>query len=235
MSQNKKILWFSLGLNGVLIICAIMMVQALGGFRYLWFKINNRGASGTYQHRLEFLELMKINPTDIVFLGNSLIAECEWDELLQDERVKNRGISGDMINGVRRRLDGILQGNPLQLFVLIGTNDLFYSSANTVIQDYQLLLEDIQAKKRDTEILLMSLLPVNNMVRETGRDNEDIRNINARIKAFSEQFGYTYIDIHKVLKDDNGNLQAAFTEDGLHLNGQAYQKWKEAIKNLLKK
>ena len=42
---------------------------------------------------------------DIIFLGNSITAGVDWNELLQNTNVRNRGISGDITFGLLERLD----------------------------------------------------------------------------------------------------------------------------------
>ena len=59
-----------------------------------------------------------------VFLGNSITDGGEWNELLANPRVKNRGISGDRSSWMLDRLDLIVGGQPRKLFLLIVTNDL---------------------------------------------------------------------------------------------------------------
>jgi hypothetical protein len=49
------------------------------------------------------------SPKDIIFLGNSITAGAEWNELLQNEHARNRGISGDITFGVLERLDEVTE------------------------------------------------------------------------------------------------------------------------------
>ena len=57
-----------------------------------------------YQKRSLF-EQLPIRGNDIVFLGNSITDGGEWNELLANPRVKNRGISGDRSSWILDRLD----------------------------------------------------------------------------------------------------------------------------------
>ena len=41
-------------------------------------------------------------------------------------------------------------------------------------------------------------------------------------------------DVYAALVDSNGDLNAAYTDDGLHLLGEGYQVWKEAIRPYVK-
>ena len=45
--------------------------------------------------RRSLFEKLPVTSKDIVFLGNSITDGGEWNELLANPRVKNRGISGD--------------------------------------------------------------------------------------------------------------------------------------------
>ncbi|MCP3895963.1 MAG: sialate O-acetylesterase, partial [Bacteroides sp.] len=77
-----------------------------------------------YYQRASLFEELPIDSKDIVFLGNSITNGGEWAELLNNKRVKNRGISGDICQGVYDRLDPILKGKPAKIFLLIGINDI---------------------------------------------------------------------------------------------------------------
>ncbi len=79
----------------------------------------------TYYHqRHSFFKSMPFTKGDIVFLGNSITDGAEWSELFADNRMKNRGISGDISAGVLHRIDEVVQRKPSKIFLLIGTNDL---------------------------------------------------------------------------------------------------------------
>jgi len=72
---------------------------------------------GTYYgQRQSLFELLPISSDDIVFLGNSITDGAEWGELFADIHVKNRGISGDITDGVLARLGNILRGKPKKIY-----------------------------------------------------------------------------------------------------------------------
>ena len=47
-----------------------------------------------------------------------------WSEIFQNQNIKNRGISGDVTEGILYRITEITDSNPLKIFLMIGTNDL---------------------------------------------------------------------------------------------------------------
>ena len=103
--------------------------------RYKNYKIaNSTQTEFTYLYdRDELFETLPIDDNSIVFLGNSLINNFELAELFQNLKIKNRGISGDKIDGVINRLDPIIRLKPNKIFIEIGINDLGYRSNKDVV------------------------------------------------------------------------------------------------------
>jgi lysophospholipase L1-like esterase len=75
----------------------------------------------------------------------------------------------------------------------------------------------------------MSLLPVNNRIRNTGRRNEVIRNLNRQLKELAQAEGAEFLDIHSLMTDSDGRLRDELTDDGIHLNGRGYIIWRDAL------
>src|SRR5688572_21180522 len=76
-----------------------------------------------YQQRVTHFKSLPNTKGDIVFIGNSITDGGEWNELFNDLKIKNRGISGDVSTGVLHRMDEIAQRKPAKVFLLIGVND----------------------------------------------------------------------------------------------------------------
>ncbi|MCP3929019.1 MAG: G-D-S-L family lipolytic protein [Bacteroidetes bacterium] len=229
----KPILIISLLINVLLIAGWVFLVNSLGGVKYMWYKVQNRGMTGMYEHRKTHFEMLPEKENTIVFLGNSLTAECEWSEFFPGIPVQNRGISGDLSSGVLERLDPILFQQPEKIFLMIGINDLLFVSPEHIADNYRKIIKNILRQSPHTKLFLQSVLPVNNSVRNVGISNQDILRLNTFIRTLSEEFKLEYIDLHKLLANEEGELQARFTVDGLHINGNAYLIWKKAIDSLV--
>jgi len=78
----------------------------------------------TYTQRLALFNSYPNSTKDVIFLGNSITAGTDWNELLQLPAARNRGISGDLTFGVLQRLDEVTEGHPAKIFILIGINDI---------------------------------------------------------------------------------------------------------------
>lgn len=198
----------------------------------LW-KMKNRGVTGTYEHRKSIFEMLPKSEKDIILLGDSLTEQCEWSELLGDARIKNRGISGDMTIGVLNRLKEVTDRKPVQIFLLIGINDLLFHDADYVIENYKTIVNRILAETPETQLVLQSILPVNNSIRDLGITSTTIQKVNTFIQQLAHKHNLKYLNIHPLLQNQAGNLDEQYTTDGVHLNGIAYQIWGKEIKKIM--
>lgn len=221
-------LLFSVGLNLLLIAGLLYLVHTLGGFSYMLYKMKNRGATGVYELRKNVFEVMPKDTGAIVLLGNSLTQGCEWSELL-DRPIKNRGIAGEMTEGLLARLSTITEMKPSRLFLMTGVNDLIYTGSAEVLGNYQKILDQIQLQSPHTEVFVQSLLPVNSTVRSTNISNEAILEVNKGIEKLATERQMTYLNLHQLLVDENGRLASKYTFDGVHITGEAYLLWKNVI------
>jgi lysophospholipase L1-like esterase len=226
----KRLLYTSLFVNLVLVGAIVWAVQKLGGFGYTWHRLQHR-EWGVYQHRSQHFAKMPAQQGSIVFLGDSQVETAEWHEMFGDTpAVLNRGISGDYVAGVQQRLPEVLRHKPKKLFLLVGINDLFFGKSWPEIEpDYRAIVQQVRSQSSDTELFLLSLLPVNNQVRNIGMDNDLIRAFNAGIRQIANDYAIPYLDVHSPLSDADGRLAAKFTDDGLHINGLGYV----VLKNVL--
>jgi lysophospholipase L1-like esterase len=227
----KPWLYISLLINVLGIALALFAVQRLGGWKYTWLKMQ-RQTSGLYHHRVQHFEHLDEQPGAIVFLGDSQTEQAEWHEMFGDQPpVLNRGVSGDFAQGVLDRLPEVLRHNPSKIFLLIGVNDLNFGNRIEDIEAvYNRIVAQIRTQSPQSELYLLSLLPVNNELRKTGAKNTRIAELNTRIAAIARAYALPVVDVGTPLKDADGNLSERFSEDGLHLNGLGYQVWKNEIR-----
>jgi hexosaminidase len=219
----KRLLFTSLFLNLLLFGAITWSVQKLGGFGYTWQRLQHR-EWGVYGHRVQHFTKLPERPGSIVFLGDSQIEQAEWHEIFGDNpTVLNRGISGDYTAGVLARLGEVLRHKPLKIFLLVGVNDLFFGKKTSEIEaDYRAIVQRTRSESPDSELFLMSVLPVNNKVRDVGLTNDQVRALNERIRQIAKDYALPYLDLNTPLSDADGNLAAKFTDDGLHMNGLGY-------------
>ena len=191
-----------------------------------------------YARRATLFDELSIGKKDIVMLGNSLTDGCEFNELLNNKHIKNRGIVGDIVQGLIDRIDPIIKGQPKKLFIMTGVNDISHDvSADSIARAMEKLIVMVKQGSPRTKIYLQSLLPFNNDVREwkllVGRDHVVVE-ANALLEQVARRQGVTWINLYPLFVDDQGRLRADLTNDGLHLMGKGYLIWLDAIKPYIK-
>lgn len=193
----------------------------------------NRAMKSYYYHRKSQFDILPKTENAIIFLGNSITDQAEWNELFSNPNVLNRGIGGDDTEGILNRLDQITRVKPDKIFMMIGTNDLAYGKKpGEIIDNYALIVRRIMEASPSTKIYLQSILPTNDEL-HIDRQNSDIEIINMGIKRIAEVNGLTYIDLYSKFKDEKGNLNPEYSMDGLHLNGEGYLLWKNEVEDLV--
>lgn len=186
-----------------------------------------------YGQRKTLFEILPVDSTSIVFLGNSLTNGCEWHELFGNPNIKNRGINGDTVDGIIERLEPVVEGKPAKIFLLSGVNDVSHDlTADSIVGMFMELVDRIHAATPSTRLYVESLLPINNSFGRYRllKDKEPvIAEINRQLAANAAEKDYTWIDCTATFADADGNLDASLTNDGLHLLGPAYLRWRDLL------
>jgi len=177
----------------------------------------------------------------VVLLGDSLTEQFDVAKYFPGHPVVNRGISSDVIGnglapgdnrGVLQRLDcSMFPCQASDVFVLIGINDLGDSHGLDLMeQGYRELLQRLHTAAPGARLHVESLLPTRGPF---ARHNENVRAFNARLRHLAAEYHADYLDLHALLLDQQGELKAEYTREGLHLNDRGYQVWQGAIKQAM--
>ena len=192
-----------------------------------------------YARRATLFDLLPVYSSDIIMLGNSLTDGAEWNELLDNCHVKNRGIVGDIIPGFFERLEPILKGQPRKIFIMGGVNDISHGvSADSIVSAMTQVVTTIQARCPKTEIYVQSMLPFNNDVRLwkllKGREQVVVDG-NKGLESMCQRLGVKFINLYPLFVGENGKMKPEYTNDGLHLMGGAYLIWRDALLPYIRK
>lgn len=190
-----------------------------------------------WQNRTKAFKEQNQQLQHVILLGDSITEGFDVARYFVGRRVLNRGIGADVIGnnmpaddprGVLQRLDNsVFDCAPQALFILIGINDL--NSGKTVDsmeQGYREMLKRLRQKMPDLPIYVQSVLPTRGA---HAKQNTPVLEFNKRLQVFASDYKCTFIDLHSLMKDDQGELKAEFTEDGLHLTDAAYKVWREQV------
>lgn len=170
---------------------------------------------------------------DIIFLGNSITAHVDWEELLGMPDARNRGISGDITFGVLERLDEVTEGHPAKVLVLIGINDISRNIPDSIIlNNDRKIVRCIKEESPGTKIYFQTLMPVNNtftQFKNHYNKDEHIQAVNEGLKKLAAEENITLIDLHPHFLDGERRLNKDYTLDGLHPNAKGYEVWKKIL------
>ena len=173
--------------------------------------------------------------SNYVFLGDSITAGYDLEEFFSDLPVVNSGVSGYRAKDILSRLDNMVyRYNPSKVFLLIGTNDISRGKDKEyIIGRISKIIDEIKENRKYTEIYVESIYPINsNKVKN--RKNDFINELNIEIKSLCKEKEINYIDIHKLLVDDNGELKEEYSDDGLHITYEGYEVITQELEKYLK-
>lgn len=191
------------------------------------------GVLRPYQESPEYLRILEDHRREnrvldrrcVVLLGDSLTAGFPV-QLAAPRGWSVRGISGDRVRHLAARLESSALGAPCDtVAVLVGTNDVVNDGVAPAEAAAQIesLVEALRAAGK--RVVLATLPPVRGRYAPA---NTAIRALDERIRALGAR-GLTIVDLHAALVDPAGELDAAYSRDGLHLTPAAYERWATAL------
>ncbi|MCH5179144.1 MAG: exo-alpha-sialidase [Prevotellaceae bacterium] len=149
--------------------------------------------SGPKGMRVTYFGASPVKDTDILLIGDEMIHNGEWHELLGSADFKDRGIGWGYpsvnINNVANTFDAILKGNtengvskvaPRAVCLYAGLSDVQAgSSAQTIFTAYKNAVNSLRQKLPDTPIFVMTILP---FASNSTTQVQTIINVNTSIK-----------------------------------------------------
>lgn len=177
----------------------------------------------------------------VVLLGDSITEGFDVPKYLPGRRVLNRGIGADVIGndmakddprGVLQRMDAsVFDCAATDVFLMIGINDLGSGHTPEVMeQGYREILKQIKEKAPAVRVHVESVLPTRG---NYAKHNANVLDFNQRLQKLAKEFDYEYIDLHKLMADEKGELKAELTPEGLHLKPEAYEIWKAEVERVM--
>lgn len=184
--------------------------------------------------RATIFSMLPINKNDIVIIGDEMIHCGEWHELLNSNRVKERGAgwgySGAGLDMIQKAIPLIFNkqngsGEPSDVFLYAGTAEINGNVSIANIQtSYNIVIDKIKEYAPNATIHLMSLLPTNSSYTNINKIipfNNLLQNkadIDNKIK---------YVDIYSDLVSGNIGNSEYFSEN--YLLGYGYVKVAQKI------
>lgn len=165
----------------------------------------------------------------LLMLGDSLIEWGDWETLLPDYRVINRGFAGETVGGLSARLADEISGagDYDRIIILSGTNDLLMGNQSFPVV-FETMLPRLQMMVSETEIIVVGLAPMQIALREIGEANLQLQQI-------VEVAGCRFLDLLQ-----HFDLQCrpignpCFLMDGVHFSPHGYRVFAHALSEILK-
>lgn len=180
---------------------------------------------------------------ELVFIGDSITQGWEgagkevWKEYYADCQPLNLGYSGDRTEHVLwRLLNGELEGvDPEAYVVMIGTNNTGHglTPSEETAEGVKLIVELLQDRSPDSEILLLSVFPRGQKPDDKKRTLND--QVNDLIEHYADAEQVHWLDLTETFLDDEGVLPKEVMPDALHPKAKGYRMWAEAMEPTLQK
>lgn len=165
---------------------------------------------------------------DIVFLGDSLTYNRNFQKDFPKHKICNLGCPSDTIKMVSDRLPSLFSLSPQKIFIMCGINGMSKYAINNELDDYVQMLKSIKKTLCNSQIFVLSVLPVSKNKVTFFKDNKTIELFNSKLKQLCTDLDISYIDLYNNYLQ-NGFLGSGFTFDGLHLNQDSYSYWLDSI------
>lgn len=186
-----------------------------------------------------------VKPGQILFVGSSLMEQFPIQELLLDWNlpytIYNRGIGGFTTEELAQVLDTcVYELNPSHIFINIGTNDMNTAAyrLETLLERYEEILGSIQEHLPQAKLTLLAYYPLCEPVMAQDphmkeilqfRNNQTIAQANQGVKDMAKRLDLSFVDCNQGITDNQGNLKAEYTIEGMHIYGDGYAQILKAL------
>ncbi|WP_321311710.1 GDSL-type esterase/lipase family protein [Halarcobacter sp.] len=191
-----------------------------------------------YENKYNLLNNLPENHNyKIAMLGDSITAGAYWNELLDNQKVLNLGVSADQTNliinnkkyGLISRIDNLDNGFN-KAFIMIGINDFgFNKSVSSVFNSYIKIIRKIEKNNIEPVIQSTLYMTKNEFKLDYKEINKKVEKLNKLLYDYCIKNDLIYISVNTKLSNNN-LLMDKYTVDGIHLNDKGYEIWSEIIK-----
>lgn len=115
-----------------------------------------------------------------------------------------------------------------KVYLMVGINELGTGTTDTFLEAYRTVVERIRELQPDAVIFVEGIMRVTGDKNQEDPlfNNTNINEKNAAISGLADQEHIFYIDVNEAVCDEEGNLNAEYTSDDVHLKAKYYEIWK---------
>ncbi|MFH2123193.1 MAG: GDSL-type esterase/lipase family protein [Pseudomonadota bacterium] len=158
----------------------------------------------------------------LLFLGDSLLADFNWQDRITHFEVLNLSVFGETPHGLLNRLPSIQEQviEPHIILIMTGTNSLLMEDYNFTETMRQIVVS-LSHYYPSAEVIINSLIPL----QIPWLDKNEMKRINSAMEALSLQSGCCFLDMYAKFSTGTGLFQA----DGIHFTEKGYNLWARSI------
>ena len=175
-----------------------------------------------------FTQLFPASKVNILLIGDSLLAQENWNSLLKRNDLKNDAFGGAITQQILWNIKrGELVSSPKIVVIDGGINDLLSGvPTQRVFDNYQKIIETLR-KDNINVVAHLVLYTVDNEA-----INKEVFVLNYLLKEYFESQKIEFIDMNLQLSDRK-KLKPNFSVDGIHLRKEAYKIWANELSSKL--
>jgi lysophospholipase L1-like esterase len=175
-----------------------------------------------------FTQLFPASKVNILLIGDSLLAQENWSDLLGRNDLKNDAFGGAITQQILWNIErGELVNNPKIVIIDGGINDLLAGvPTQRVFDNYQKIIEVL--RKENIKIIAHLIL----YTTDNEAINKEVFILNFLLKEYFESQKIEFIDMNLQLSDHK-KLKSNYSFDGIHLQKEAYKLWANELKSKL--
>ncbi len=239
INKNKSNYQKTNGSKGLIIFLVIIIIFLI---ELLLININKINKLKNNECKIDECPIENNNPKDddknnetknetYLFLGDSIFYQYNTGDYFRDYNTINTGVNGiTALKTLERLEESVYQYNPTTIFILLGTNDLYYDyTSEETFNHLKQLIDKIHLDKPEITINVLSILPINKsdnpkVSKEANgnKTNEQINQVNENLYKYCEENHLNYINVHDLLLDSNNELNLAYSYEGLHITELGY-------------
>lgn len=211
---------------------------SVGDFRTPYVKGEHDWA---WSERYDYLRTEENMNPKAVFMGDS-ITELWYKldpEFFNSNNYLGVGISGQTSSQMLCRFRGdVIEYKPQTVVILCGTNDV---ARNLGEYNPELTLRNIasmcdMARSNGIRVVLCSVPPCDYFFwNDSIRPQEQIADLNVRIKAYADREGIEYVDYYSAMAVDGGAMNSEYTDDHCHPVIAGYKVMENIVSSYLNK
>ncbi len=163
----------------------------------------------------------------LLMLGDSLVEWGDWQELLPNIQVINRGVAGEHVEELAARLAAEIETipEPDHILIMAGTNNLLMGS-HFFPAIFRSMLPRLSSLYPDSSITLNSIMPMSLPGLTT-----KITETNKELQSVADQTNCLFLDmVPPFTKLCLPITRPCFLTDGVHLSTLGYQVWAGEIR-----